>query len=875
MLRFLSNLDLDRNSFWIGFLAGSLFLWLLNRFRHLLPAMIDSLRDRLSTAREGITVNPEERYRRDVLRRAQRSHISSVYFSLDEVLVTPRLLAPPLPIEPGVDNHESLIFNDVLPYLPDCSELGSYYHAPMLSLPEALSGGCNLVLVGKPGVGKTVALAHLASMLARQEDSGAMAGMTPYLVHAADFLPEYPDQPALETLIEVIAENVSALTLPRLPHFIRTTFKEGKALLLLDGLDELPPDTFDQLVELVASLLEAYPQVRVVAAASPEYLGGLTHLGFQVVSLASWNDQDRLGFINNWSELWRSFIAREKDKQRIEPLLLNNWLSGCEPSFTPLELTLHVWAANAGDVLGPGSSQAIEAYLLRMSASIQKARPVLERLAAQITLTANPVLSYKEAEKWIPSANGEVSPFESLPFTVEEQSPELSIETVPDEEHGSENVPAGESTPPSEGPSEDTLPHSKNGKDKATSKEISPSQRLLGDLVSAGLLVNRRNSRLSFVHPVIAGYLAGTALASSGGFESLARQPAWSSKSLALRYLSSWNDISGLVRSMIEGAHDPLYRDLFTVSDWLRDAPPKASWRQFVLRQLSSLVLQETIPMSIRVRALAALAFSGDPGVLVLFRQHFEHPSDSVRELGALGSGLLLDAKAVKPLSHLLNDPVMEVRLSAILALSRIGNKAAMEAIASTLLSGSEEMRRAAAEALAMQPEEGYPALEEGSSMPDLLVRRAVVYGLARVKEPWAREQLDKMQVEDEQWVVRSAAIQVLEELARPNPRVPHPHPDLAQTPWVIEFAGTLGIGIAPGKPALDLVTQAAKTGKSEQRLAAIQYLGRYGGEGALAAIYPMYYSNNPEEADTAYQALWTLSASGLPLAEPQQFGFG
>jgi HEAT repeat protein len=874
MLRFLSGINLDRNSFWIGFLAGSLFLWLINRLRPLLPGMVDNLRARLSTARGSITVNPEERYRRDVLRRAQRAHLSSVYFSLDEVLVPPRLLAPPPAIEPGDELHESLIFNDVLPYLPDCPELGSYYHSLTLSLTEALSGGANLVLVGKPGMGKTVALAYLASALARQEvPTGPLAGMTPYLVYASDFLPIPPDQPPLEALIAVVAENVSALTLPRLPHFIRSTFDDGKALLLLDGLDELPPEAFDQLVDFIDRLLKAYPQARILAAASPEYIGGLTHLGFQIIPLAAWNDKDRLNFINKWSELWTSFIAREKDKKKVDPLLLNNWLAGCEPSFTPLELTLHVWAANAGDVLGAGSSQAIESYLLRMTASIQKARPVLERLATQIILTANPALTQHEAEKWIPADNGEVLPFQTTPVTLDEPDENLaSKESVIDEEGGNQE-PGLIDEPLIH--SNENLSRSKDGNAKVSLKEASPSQRLLGELVTAGLLVNRKNSRLSFIHPVIAGYLAGAALASSGGFETLVRQPAWSGKSLALKYLSSWNDISGVVRSMVEESIDPLYRDLFTIADWLRDAPPKVTWRQFVLRQLSSLTQQEALPMSIRFRALVALAFSGDPGVHVLFRQNLEHPSDSVRELGALGAGLLLDPKAVKTLTPLLNDPVMEVRLSAVLALSRIGTKPAMEAIASTLLNSSEEMRRAAAEALAMQPEEGFPALEEGSSMADLLVRRAVVYGLARVKEPWARQRLDKLQIEDEQWVVRSAAIQVLEELERPNPRIPRPHPELAQTPWLIEFAGTLGLGIAPGKPALDLVTQAAKTGKNEQRLAAVQYLGQYGGDGALSAIYPMLYSANPEESDTAYQALWTLSASGLPLTEPQQFGVG
>ena len=872
MLRFLSNLGLERFSFWWGFLAGSLFWWLLTRLRPWLPEIWESLRARLSAARQGITVNPEERYRRDVLRLAQRSHLAAVFFSLDEIIIPPRLLAPPPPIQPGVEQHESLIFNTVLPYLPDCPELGAAYHAPHFSLVQALQGGANLALVGKPGLGKSVALAHLASTLARQEDSaGALAGMTPYLVHAADILPIQPNQASLEALIEAISANVSALTLPRLHQFIRSTFTDGSALLLLDGLDELPPDQFDQVVGLLNDLLEDYPKARIVAAVSPEYLGGLPRLGFMVVSLSAWNEQDKLNFINKWSELWSSYIAREKDRQRVETLLLDNWLAGAEPSFTPLELTMYVWAAYAGDVLGSSASQAFEAYLLRMSAPIQKARPVLEKLAAQIALTANPVLTYKEAEKWVPSDSTQVSPFEEAPFSIDELVAELAEEAAPAEDGDQDEIPLEE---PLETP-QAVAEVSGNGKPKAAAKEISPSQRLLNDLVSAGILVNRRNARLSFVHPVIAGYLAGTALASSGGLDLLSRQPTWSGKSLALRYLSSWNDISGAIQEMLDHDTDPLYRSLIMAAEWLRDAPAKTAWRPLVLRQLSGLVQQEALPMSTRIRGMAAMALSADSGVPVLFRQHLEHPLDSVRELGALGCGLMLDTKAVKTLSNLLNDPVMEVRLSAILALSRIGSKSAMEAIATTLLSGNEDMRRAAAEGLSMQPEEGYPALEEGSQMEDLLVRRAAVYGLARIDEPWAHERLNKLQVQDEQWVVRSAATQALEELSRPNLRIPQPHPPLAQTPWLIAFAGTLGVGIAPGKPALDLVAQAAKTGNDEQRLAAVRYLGLHGEENALSPLYQMYYGDDPDEAEAAYLALWTLSAGGLPLPEPQQFGLG
>ena len=871
MLRFLANLQLERYTFWVGFLAGNLFWWLFTRLRPWLPGAWQGLRAQFSTARQGITVNPEERYRRDVLRQAQRYHLASVFFSLDEILIPPRLLAPPPPLEPGNEQHESLIFNTVLPYLPDCPELGSTYNAPQFSLVEALQGGANLAVVGKPGMGKSVALAHLASILARQEAStGVLAGITPYLVHAADIFPIPSRYTTLEIIIEAISTNVSTLTLPRLSSFIRSTFTNEAALLLLDGLDELPPEQVDQVVELLGNLLETYPKARIVAAVSPHYLGGLTRLGFIVVPLAAWNDQDRQNFILKWSDLWTSYIAREKDRQKVDILLLNNWLVNAAPDSTPLELTLQIWAAYAGDILGASSSQAIEAYLLRMTTQIQKARPVLEKLAAQIALTANPVLTFKEAEKWVPSDTAQVSPFGDTPFPID-PSVEDEEQATGDTAEAGPALPVGEAL---ETANPEPL-SSKNGKQKVATKEISPSQRLLEDLISAGLLVNRRNSRLSFIHPVIAGYLAGTALASSGGLEQLYHQPEWSGKYLALRYLSSWNDISGAVQQMLDNEQDPLYRTLITAAEWLRDAPTKTAWRPLVLRKLSNLVQQEALPMSTRIRGVVAMALSADPGVPVLFRQHLEHPLDSMRELGALGCGLALDAKAVKPLTLLLNDPVIEVRLAATLGLSRIGTKSAMEAIATVLLSGNETMRRAAAEGLSMQPEEGYPALEEGSQMEDLLVRRAAVYGLARINEPWSRELLTKLQVEDEQWVVRSAATEALDGLTRPNPRIPRPHAELAQTPWLVAFAGTLGMGVAPGKPALQLVLQAVRAGNDDERLAALHYLAYHGEEEALAPIYQMYYSDNPEDAEAAYRALWTLAASGIRLPAPQQFGLG
>ena len=74
-----------------------------------------------------------------------------------------------------------------LPYLPAWPEIAAVYNARTLSIGQALSGGVNLVIIGQPGTGKTVALAHLASLSAnRSEALGSLKDAVPFLLHVAD-----------------------------------------------------------------------------------------------------------------------------------------------------------------------------------------------------------------------------------------------------------------------------------------------------------------------------------------------------------------------------------------------------------------------------------------------------------------------------------------------------------------------------------------------------------------------------------------------------------------------------------------------------------------------------------------------------------------
>jgi HEAT repeat protein len=284
------------------------------------------------------------------------------------------------------------------------------------------------------------------------------------------------------------------------------------------------------------------------------------------------------------------------------------------------------------------------------------------------------------------------------------------------------------------------------------------------------------------------------------------------------------------------------------------------------MRQLAVKTQEESITLGLSGRYLSALSMANDPHIGPLFRKFLTSEDANVRQLAALGIGLIKDIKSIPDVIVILNDPIPAVVRAACLALAAIGDKNALETLATLLIQGNETIKQYAAEALANHREEGYPALRDASSMDDLLVRRAVVFGLARIDEPWAMEILEKIQLEDQQWLVRNAAVQVVEDLQRPNPYIPIPSVPITDASWLIEFASKLGIGVVPGKPAVDLVIRSLRDGDEKLRLAALDYLRLNGIAEVIPTVIEVYHTSLGEVREAALNTLWHLSASGFNL---------
>ncbi|MFN8425555.1 MAG: HEAT repeat domain-containing protein [Anaerolineales bacterium] len=846
---------IDPLSFFIGFFVGIVFLMLMQRARPLWDQLRANARESREAAKVKRTSGLEDNHRRITLRRAQGMHLAASLFALDEILQEPKLIAPPARVEPGVIGLQEDIISQTLPYMPDWPQMAGLYGAPTLSMVEALAGGANLVITGAAGAGKTVALAHLASLAANLKvrlDPKSEEDAVPYLYHVADLqLPHEASKDPINVLTNAASEFAPFFDLGRLPGFIQRTLQNGQALLLIDGFDELDAQHEQAAAAWFKALIQTYPKVRIVTTGCPTQLNGLISLGFSPLALISWNQRSAARFIQRWGELWSQTIALESSSKttpaQVDSLLINSWVATDNSGLTPFELTLKVWGAHAGDSLGPRVLDAIASHIRRVAPS-GTPPAALELLAMQAVLTSQAVFDPNAARAWVKQ------------YDIVDDMPIQGAETVTKTDEG-EKAPVTESQ--------------KIRLKKSKAREGMPTHGLLSRLVDSGLLISHPGNKMRFLHSVLEGYLAGQAIGDNEADQTLHAQAEWNGKAVALHYLAARGDVSAVADILLKESELPLHNAIFTVAHWLRDAPKDATWRGKVFASLLQILQAEGQPLALRGQAIAAFVASGDPGAAALFRQLLNSKSFELIPLAALGSGGARDSKAMDSLEEAMQAPSGSVRRACCLALVAIGTEKALEAVGRALLQGDEDLRKAAAEALANDPSEGYAMLREGAAMTDIMVRRAAIHGLSRIEQAWATELMQKMQVEDDQWVVRNLATQYIEQKSKPDPRVPQKLPVPSETPWLIEFAGKQGMGIPRGGSAADVLATAFRFGSTEERLAALPFLVPVANEGVIGALYAGVYGEDLEVREASFLAVQEIGANGTHLPHPNQFGLG
>ncbi|MGN9761407.1 NACHT domain-containing protein [Streptomyces sp. SD31] len=169
----------------------------------------------------------------------------------------------------------------------------------------ALRGSSRVLLRGEAGSGKTTLLRWLAVTAARGAFTGELTdwnGLTPVFVK----LREYSGRtlPAPEAMLDGVAAPLTGI-MPR--GWVERQLDSGRALLLIDGVDELLDRERRAVREWLRRLLSTYPDVRVVVTSRPAAAGAdwLRREDFAALHLDRMTPPDLAAFVRQWHQAVR------------------------------------------------------------------------------------------------------------------------------------------------------------------------------------------------------------------------------------------------------------------------------------------------------------------------------------------------------------------------------------------------------------------------------------------------------------------------------------------------------------------------------------------------------------------------------------------
>lgn len=176
-----------------------------------------------------------------------------------------------------------------------------------------------VLLRGEAGAGKTTLLWWLAAHASARtldDDLAPLNGLVPFVVPLRTLRARggtFPGPAGLWSAAGLVVD-----TAPE--GWAGRVLESGRALLLVDGLDEVPPEDREQAHTWLSQLLRRYPKTRCVATVRPLAVepDWLRSEGFAELRLLPMRNEDVQAFVTSWHRAAR--LSEEDDADRLDAL---------------------------------------------------------------------------------------------------------------------------------------------------------------------------------------------------------------------------------------------------------------------------------------------------------------------------------------------------------------------------------------------------------------------------------------------------------------------------------------------------------------------------------------------------------------------------